>query len=452
VNPDGRELTEYLVGVCAKYGIVDKIQLNTEIRQVRWLEDEAEWEIILAHLSPGAGDWSTRDRQAKVAAEGEQSTYLRTEVARAKIVVSAAGGLLEPNGWPSDIPGLDTFEGEIVHTARWGSDLNLSGKDVIVVGTGCSAAQLVPQLVRPPCNAKSVTQLMRSPPWVHPPVFTPFEVKLSERYAPGLMQHIPGLAGLVRFGLFCYTEHHWFQLLADNAYSRRQRPRVQERLLRYMRETVPEKYHEMLTPDYRLGCKRRIFDAEWFRSLQEPNIDLTTLPLTRIHPKSVTLGPGRHYPPMSKTDSQVPTNEVQLPADMIILANGYESGSWTHRFHILGKGGRRMHEVWAERGGPQAYLGIAMDQFPNFFMIYGPNTSTGHSSIILTTENAVNYCLRFIKPILRGDVSMYEVREDAERSWANLVQTGVRRTVLHDVGCSSWYKTQGSDWNSMAYP
>jgi cation diffusion facilitator CzcD-associated flavoprotein CzcO len=440
LQPPGPEIAEYLAGVCAKYGIVDKIQLNTEVTQLRWLEEEEEWEVTLAHLVPGTGDWSAKERQDKVAAEGEHSVYVATEIVRAKIAVSAVGGLVEPKVWPKEIPGIESFEGDFIHTARWKTDVNLKGKDVIVIGTGCSAAQVVPELIKPPYNVKSVTQLMRSPPWVQP-WFPPDQIELWDRYVPTLMQRIPGLMRLVRFYVFCTTEHQWFQMFANNSYTHKNRPAVESHFLSYMRKIVPPQYHDLMTPKYQIGCKRRIIGGySWLQSLNNPNVELTSRPLRSVQPRSVTLG---------ATPNEA--EEIQVPADAIILANGYETNAWFHPLRVLGKDGKSIHDVWEERGGPQAYLGIAMDKFPNFFMVFGPNTATGHSSVVLASENAVNYSLKFIDLILKGEISTWEVKEEAERNWTDKVQTTLKRTTFHQGGCTSWYKND-RDWNSSVYP
>lgn len=154
---------------------------------------------------------------------------------------------------------------------------------------------------------------------------------------------------------------------------------------------------------------------------------------------------------MSQTVSKVSTDEVQLPADAIILANGYQTNTWLHPLRVQGRGGIDLQGLWDERGGPQAYMGTAMDKFPNFFIIFGPNTATGHSSVILATENMVNYALKFIAPILKGEVSTYEVKEEAERDWTNTIQAALKETVFQAGGCVSWYSTENG-WNSIIYP
>jgi cation diffusion facilitator CzcD-associated flavoprotein CzcO len=138
--PEGREIVRYLQGVCDQYEIVDKIQLNTEIKNCRWLESEKVWEMTVRHLVAGVGDLAANDIAQKIKEHGVQSVYVHEEVVRAKIVVSAIGGLVEPKLWPDSIPGKDKFSGEIFHSARWRYDVDLKDKNVVVVGTGCSAA------------------------------------------------------------------------------------------------------------------------------------------------------------------------------------------------------------------------------------------------------------------------------------------------------------------------
>lgn len=218
-----------------------------------------------------------------------------------------------------------------------------------------------------------------------------------------------------------------------------------------MKRTVPPQYHEILTPDYGVGCKRRIFDATWFPGLSDPKIDLTTLPLNSVHPRSVTLGPGRTYPDPKNTSSQVSTEAKEIPADVIVLANGFDVTKWLHPLRVTGRGGIDLVTEMDARGGPQAYQGTAMDGFPNFFIIFGPNTATGHSSVILATENMIMYALKFIKPLLRGEWERVEVRQEAEVGYTRDLQEALSKTVWMSGGCRSWYFT-ADGWNSTMYP
>ena len=438
--------------MCDKYQIVDKIQCNTDVTECRWLEDEQEWQVTLLHMVPGTGDLSGPQRRHMIAEKGCNSVYIKEEIVRAKIVCSAAGGLVEPNAWPESIPGRDQFEGDIFHSARWDHSVDLRDKDVIVMGTGCSAAQFVPRLIKEPYNAKSVTQLMRSPPWVVPRL-GPGLGRVSEetwhKWTPKLFPW--GLGRAYRTMLFCFAELDFFLIFTGRDIAAKARKNLEGKFVNHMKKTVPEKYHEILTPDYGLGCKRRIFDAYWFPSLNDPRIELTTQPLTSLQCKGVTLGPGRTYPNPKDESSKAPTDEVHLPADAIILANGFELSTWLSPLKIVGKGGAVMQEVWDERGGAQAYMGHSMDGFPNLFIIFGPNTATGHSSVILASENMVEYTVKFIKRILKGDVKTFEVKKEKEVAWSEKMQSGLKSTVWHTGGCHSWYKTTNG-WNSVAYP
>jgi cation diffusion facilitator CzcD-associated flavoprotein CzcO len=448
--PSGPEIIRYLYDVCEKFEILDKIQFDTSVKSVRWLDDVNEWEVQLDYLAPGVGDLSTRERQQWEKEKGVHTVVLRTEIVRAKIVCSAVGGLVEPKP-PLDVPGLDTFEGEIVHTARWKKDLDLKGKDVVVVGTGCSAGQVVPQLVKPEYGAKHVTQLMRSPPWAVE-FLNPEAKEWWKKWIPFLSTYIPGFQGGLRKFMFTVSEIEFVQLFTPSEAARERRKKKAEELLRYLRKSVPAEYHEIMTPDYEVFCKRRIVDEGWFKSLNLPNVEITTLPLTSIQPRSVTLGPGRLYPPLSKTDSKAPTDERTIPADVIILANGYETNQWLHPLDVTGRNGRSLYKTWDERGGAQAYLGTAMDGFPNFFLIFGPNTATGHSSVILASENMVNYALKFIGPILRGDVTTVDVKESAERAWTAQLQKELRNSVFNSGGGQNWYVDRTTNWNATVYP
>lgn len=400
-------------------------------------------------MVPGAGDLSRKERERQIAEHGKESVYLRQEVVRARIVCSCAGGLVEPNAWPSSIPGRDTFEGPVFHSARWDHNVPLKDKNVVVIGTGCSAAQFVPLLTKEPYNAKSITQIMRSPPWVVPKPQEPFGSENYRKYSPAVFSTVPGLAFLFRLICFASCEKDYYTIIDDNSWNHKSRKKLEAQMVARMRAMVPEKYHEILTPDYSIGCKRRIFDAAWFESLNDPKIELTTKPITKVSPHSVTIGPGRQYPDPENKKSRVPTDEETIPADVIILGNGFEATTWLHPLKIRGKNGEYMQDVWDARGGPQAYLGLAMDGFPNLFIIFGPNTATGHSSVILASENMVEYTIKVIKKILHGEVATAEIRKESEVAWTKTVQDRLKGTVFNS-GCKNWYQRDG--WNATGYP
>jgi cation diffusion facilitator CzcD-associated flavoprotein CzcO len=241
-HPEGPEIVKYLQGVCEKYKIVDKIQLNTDVSECRWNEKEGIWELKVQHLALGAGDLSAYDREALINERGSETIYIREESIRTKVLISAVGGIVEPKQFPEKIPGRDKFQGEIFHSARWNYDVDLKDKEIIVVGTGCSAAQFVPKLTRE-YGAKSVTQIMRSPPWVVPRPQPPFGKEIWEEWGPWINTNIPGFAKSLRYLIAVSAEADW-RLFGDGEFSANERTKLEKQLIEHMKKTTPEKYHE----------------------------------------------------------------------------------------------------------------------------------------------------------------------------------------------------------------
>lgn len=443
----GPELVAYFHEVCEHFGITENFQLNSDVSELRWLDNEQLWEATVTRLVPGKGDLSASDRKRQAEQEGYHSVYLHTEKIRAKIVVSAVGGIVEPREFPIDVPGKEDFRGEVFHSSRWNYETGFDGKNVVVLGTGASAAQFVPLLVKEPYNARSVTQLMRSAPWVHPKEQEPGGKEKFAATAPRLLTRWPILGRMLRTIMFVVTEIEYMTAFSESNPQRaaRNRRKMQEKYLEHLKQTAPQKYHDILTPDYEVGCKRRLFDAYWLESLHNPKITLKKKTLKSVQPNGVTLVP------IEGQEEESIQKEIELiPADILILANGFDIGNWFHPMKVIGRDGHSIQDIWNERLGPQAYQGTAMDGFPNFFILFGPNTATGHSSVILAVENMVTYSLQFIRRILSGDVEVFEVKKHAEIDWTKKLQKEIQKSVFNRGGCTSWYIKDG--WNSTAYP
>ena len=437
---------QYYHHVCQQYQITDKIQTDTNVEECRWLEDEQQWEVTLKRMHSGMGDLSSKERAKIVQEKGEGAVYSDAEVVRAKVVISCVGGLVEPKGWPDEIRGIENFKGRMFHSARWDESVDFTDKNVVVIGTGCSSAQLVPRLPEAPYNAKSVVQLMRSPPWVVPSFEPPGGDEGFEKNGATLMKWVPGFRATLRLAIAAGAE--WdFRLFGGSEWAEKQRKEYEAKQLRRMKRIVPEKYHDILTPNYGVGCKRRIYDKRWYKCLNDPRIDLTTQPLKEVRETSVIIGPGQLYPENVKSD--LPEREV--PADIIVLANGFDTTRWLHPLKVVGKTGNDLVQEMENRGGPQAYQGTAMDGFPNFFMIFGPNTATGHSSVVMASENMVNYSLKFVKLLLNGEASSVDVKHEAEVNFTAQLQKDLKNMVWMQGGCNSWYYTKDG-WNSTVYP
>ena len=435
IYPSGQDYVKYLYNIAERHRILDKIQLNTDVTEIRYVEEESEWEVKLSYLLPGMGDLSARERQKR------GLVSFKEESIRAKIVISCVGVLVEPNAWPSSVPGADVFQGDIIHSARWQSDTDLKGKDVIVIGSGCSAAQIIPSLLQ--TEVKTVTQVMRTAPWVSPRIDEPFGKEAYARYAPTVFRLFPVLGYTIRCTIFLFTEFLWLTVFQRNNVSLRRM--AEKSSLAHMRSKVPKKYQKITTPTYSYGCKRRIFDNDWLESMSSSKFRLTVHPLKALEARSVTLGPMDWEEP----ESMQPLDDVRFPADVIMLANGFEATRFLHPLDVYGRHGLAIHDLWAQRGGAQAYMGTAVDGFPNFFVTVGPNTFVGHSSVILGIESTVGYILKLISPVLNGDALTVEPKMEAALRWTADIQRSMQYTVF--AGCKSWYNDERG-WNSIMYP
>lgn len=419
IFPSGRDYVDYLYNVVERAGIADKIQLGTEVTSVEWIEEDAEWELQVYQI------------HGQESGNGDPEVARPVETVRAKVVISAVGVLADPAEWPSDVAGRDDYHGEVIHSARWPEKTNLDGKDVVLVGSGCSAAQIAPALLQ--TNVKSLTQIMREPPWLVPRVEEPGGREAYARWAPRIYSVIPGLGYTVRMLLCGVSELLWYTVFQQPNGSLRQHEEASS--LAHMRALAPTAYHDQLTPKYHMGCKRRIYDNDWLRGMHDPRFLLESRPWRSAADTSITVGD---------------KNKIKTyHADALILATGFEATQFLHSVSVVGRRGLSLHGLWATRGGPHAYLGTAVDGFPNFFLILGPNTFAGHTSVMMAIENSVDHALRLITPVLNCEVETVEPKTVAVQTWL----AGIRRDMATTVfaGCQSWYNGRGG-YNSVMYP
>jgi cation diffusion facilitator CzcD-associated flavoprotein CzcO len=419
IFPSGRDYVDYLYNVVERVGIADKIQLNMEVTSAEWIEEDSEWELQLYRVH-GQEPWS-----------GNSKVERPVETIRAKVVINAVGILVEPTEWPPGVAGRDAYHGELIHSARWPEKVNLDGKDVVLVGSGCSAAQIAPALLQ--TNVKSLSQVMRTPPWLVPRVEEPGGREAYAKWAPRIYNAIPGLGFTVRMLLCAVSELLWYTAFQRPNGSLRQREEASS--LAHMRALTPTAYHNQLTPKYRMGCKRRIYDNDWLHGMHDPRFLLESRHWRSAADTSITVG-----------DKD---NTKTYRADVLILATGFEATKFLHPISVLGRHGLSLHGLWNTRGSPHAYLGTAVDGFPNFFLILGPNTFAGHTSVMMAIENSVDHTMRMITPILNGEVASIEPKTVTVQIWL----AGIRRDMATTVfaSCQSWYNGGGGP-NSVMYP
>ncbi|SEG38206.1 Predicted flavoprotein CzcO associated with the cation diffusion facilitator CzcD [Nonomuraea solani] len=376
--PGQPEILGYLEHCADKYGVRGKIRFGAEVR--RAVFDESRWQVTSA-------------------TEGGRE---RTEAF--DVVVMSVGQLNRPR--LPDIPGMAEFEGISFHSSRWNHDHDLTGRRVAVIGNGSSAAQFIPPVAE---RAEHLYVFQRTPNWVIP--------KPDATFAPltRLALHfVPGLQRAYREWIYRYAEGTLYPALAQGWSV----GLLRQRALRHLRDQVPDpELRAKLTPDYPPGCKRVVIDSMFYPALTRPNVDLVTDRIVRITPKGVE------------------TTDGLREVDTIVYATGFRSTEFLAPMEIAGRGGRSLEEQW--KGGAAAYLGISMPNFPNLFLLYGPNTNLGHNSIIFMIECQVNHIMACL-PYLSGPPM--EVRPEAMAAWNRQLGAAMERMVWGE-GCQSWYKT-----------
>ncbi|KAI1346376.1 hypothetical protein F5Y01DRAFT_22207 [Xylaria sp. FL0043] len=402
ILPSQAELQAYLVRVADKYDLTSKTKFGVNVEACEWIEERSVWRLRVRRYSTN-----------------------ETFYHESQFLFAGSGQLVTPR--EIDIPGADTFQGPIFHSARWRKDVDLTNKNVVVFGNGCTAAQIVPNIVK---KTKSTTQIVRAKHWIFPPIdmSIPVWVRLILRWVPGALR-------MFRFMIFLLAERTLRGLPMTDAGARfREQKRLRSE--RYMRKTAPKKYHDILIPDFEVGCKRRIFDSGYLKSLHEEKLTLTDSPALEIVQEGVR------------------TKDGLIPADVIVLANGFVTNHCLDQIEIKGRGGKTVAQHWQETGGATAYNSTVLSGFPNFFMLLGPNAATGHTSALMASENSINFALRVIKPILDGKASVVELKPHAEQEYTDRIQSALNKTVFNS-GCTSWYVEKnetGKNWNGMSYP
>lgn len=252
------------------------------------------------------------------------------------VFISCVGAISIPKD--CNIPGHESFTGTIWHSARWNHNYDYRGKRIAVIGNGCSASQFVPALVDAGCQ---VTQYARSPQWYHPRPNHQFS-----SLQKGLFRWIPGLQRVYRFYLFIDTDNLITTYLATPL-AQKVRTKVEGESMAYMKATAPAKYHDILTPNYPLGCKRRVFDPGYLECLHKPNIELIPEGLDHIEGSTIVSQSG-----------------IRRDFDAIVLATGYKVQEFLTPMEITGENGSLV-DHWKATRGAQAYKGTFVSGFPN---------------------------------------------------------------------------------------
>ena len=371
------EILGYLESVADDFDLRRHLMLNTQVRSMRWNSDRSHWDVELAN-----GDTVVAD-----------------------VVVSAVG-LFGAVRYPA-IDGLAEFGGTLMHTAQWDPTVDLTGKRVAVIGTGASGVQVVPELAH---VAGELTVFQRTPPWMVPKEDRPYSEEELARY-----RQRPWASWRERWRLW--------KLQHDNTALTPDHPRmavVQELSEGFLRKHVADdRLRDALTPRYPFRCKRVLLGEKYYTALQHPHVELVTDPIDRVTETSVLTADGR-----------------AVDVDTIVLATGFETTSYLSGLEVIGVNGESLHDRWGL--DPQAYLGTAVSGFPNFFMLYGPNTNQGANSIIYILEAGARLVASAVSRLARRG-GFVDVHPDVERRFNDQISANLEQTIW--TQCDSYYRS-----------
>ena len=316
--------------------------------------------------------------------DGRWRILTNTGVLEADVVIPATGQLSNPV--VPRLPGVDAFAGPAFHSARWRHDVDLAGKRVAVVGTGASAIQLVPGIVD---RVSSMTVFHRSAPYVVPKpdrTYTPRHHRLFERW--------PAVPRAERRLTYWLTERFNGALEGSSPVARPLMAAVRAAWRLQLRRQVPDPaLRAALVPDHPLGCKRVLFSNGWYPALARHHVEVVTAPVVAVEPDGVRAGDGRLH-------------EV----DVLIWGTGFAATEFLGGIDVRGVGGATLKEVWAD--GARAHLGLTVRGFPNLFVVYGPNTNLGGSSIIGMLEAQAGWIAQVVRRIQEGAAHRVCVRRE----------------------------------------
>jgi cation diffusion facilitator CzcD-associated flavoprotein CzcO len=384
------EIYAYLKGVATKYDLIKHIQFRANLISARYDDARKLW---VAKADDG-------------------------RVFEADILVSGMGGLSNPA--TPNIKGLDKFKGATFHSATWDHSYDLVGKRVAVIGSGASAIQFVPNIAP---QVDHLYYFQRTPPWVVPKEDRP----LSQREKTEFNAH-PWRQTWERTKLYWTLElrflafkfkPEWMGLVAKVA---------KHKIAQSIKDPA---LRAKLTPDYTPGCKRLLISNDYYPALARTNVDVITEGIKEVTPRGVVTSDG-----------------VERPVDAIILGTGFKVQDPIPPGTIFGKGGIDLAHVWKQ--GPEAYLGVAVSGFPNFFMLMGPNTGLGHNSMVFMIESQAHYIVNAIKTMKDQRITALNVKPEAQAQFIDKVQGELQQTVWNS-GCKSWY-VDDKGRNSLLWP
>ncbi len=383
-------IQSYILKVVAKHRLRDRARLGVGVTEERWDDERAVWQVTLE--------------------DGE--------VLEAEVVINCLG-LLRVPAFPK-VPGRERFAGPSFHSARWDTDVDVTGKRVGVIGTGASAVQIIPSIAE---QTAHLDVFQRTAAWVLPRLERDFS--MVERAA----LRVPGTHAALRAWVDWMTENQVYPALAMEEGAQKRIRSLGEWNIR--RGVTDEALREKVTPTITPGCKRLMFSNVYYPALDRDDVDLHTTDIAEVTPDGVALRDGTH-----------------VDLDVLVWATGFDPHHFWHPIDIVGQDGVRVDEQWA--GGATAYNCTTAPRFPNMFFLHGPNTGTGHTSVLLFLEAQADYAIKALEYLRSGAVDWFApTQESLDGFVAELAER--HADLVWATGCDAWY-TNADGVNDTIYP
>ncbi|MBV1906392.1 MAG: NAD(P)/FAD-dependent oxidoreductase [Pseudomonadales bacterium] len=394
------ELYEYLQHVANEFELAPEIQFNTEVKSASYHEQSQTWEVEV--LNPNG----------------------TPETIKANVVIGAIG-IFNPLVYP-DINGLETFEGPSFHTADWPEDINLDNKRIAIIGNGASCMQIAPEIQN---QVDSLTIFQRSPHWAAP--FEQFRREVPEplRF---LLKELPIYQAWYRVRLgwtFNDRVHASLQKDPDWEFQDRSLNATNDAHRNYYSRYIIDQLGERtdllakVMPTYPPFGKRMLMDNGWYSMLNNPKVELVDNPVVEIGPDSIMTEDGSTF-----------------DADVLILATGFDVLRFNTAFEVTGRSGTSLRDAWQDDNA-KAYIGTTIPDFPNFYMLYGPNLQPGHGgSLIFVVEMQVHYIMDALRKMSEQGIAVVECRQDVYDNYNEAIDAAHEKMVWTHKGMSSYYR------------
>lgn len=427
------EILQYLEHCATKHDLYPHIRFGCEVMAATFDEETGDWCLKINDVSSNGNAGASRETNSGNAAQAAGGSSNENAGAsretnggnaaqaaeRFDVFVSGVGQLHKPS--TPAIEGAGDFSGATFHSARWDHGFDPKDKRVAVIGNAASAVQFIPQIAP---VAEHVTVFQRSANWIipkHDREYTAFEKWFGTVFPP--------FTNLYRLWIWLRGEGMVFPLMNGSGPTW-YRTKAQNDTIKYIEEKIRDpELRKTLVPDYPMGARRILFSDDYYDALDRDNVQIVTTPIARITERGVQTDDG-----------------VLHEADAIIYATGFESTSFLTPMRVVGRGGEVLNETW-ERDGAEAYLGITHTGFPNFFLMYGPNTNLGHNSIVIMIEAQTRYILSCLDQLSAMRARWLDVKRDVQRDYNDRLQERMHATIWNAVD-KSWYKKNGKITNN----